>query len=99
VGAVMRFSLTHAEYLEFLAKGWQPANSGREFTARELSALPTIVVGYSANLKIDEGTRRVWLERTGVADGEQFDNKITVQQLTGDGQWVTAEEYPGGALD
>jgi hypothetical protein len=69
-----------------------------EFTAQELSALPTIGSGHSANLKIDEGTRRVWLERTGIADGESYDNKVTIQQLTGDGQWETVEEYPGGDI-
>lgn len=65
----------------------------RRLTLDELEALPTLSVGQSCNLKIDEGDRRIWLSRCTVADGEPFDNAVTVETLV-DGRWVDFERYP-----
>lgn len=58
----------------------------------ELEALPTLSVSQSDDLKVDTGTRRVWLARTGVADGEPYENRVTVEEYDGD-RWNTTEEY------
>lgn len=64
------------------------------YTAAELEQLPTLAVGQTDDLKIDDGDTRVWLARTGEDDGEAYDNRISVEQLV-DGRWVVAQEYPG----
>ena len=66
------------------------------YTARDLVDLPTLSVGQADNLKVDDGTERVWLSRCGKADGMPYDNQITVERLR-DGRWVTVSTYPGGS--
>lgn len=63
-------------------------------TATELRKLPTLAVGQADNLKIDDGTTRVWLCRCGRDDGMPYDNQITVEKLI-DGRWETVETYEG----
>jgi hypothetical protein len=69
-----------------------------DYTAAQLHAMPTIKTGHFDNLKIQTEDEQVWLSRTGVADGEAYDNKITVQWLR-EGKWVKVHEYPGGPID
>lgn len=76
---------------------FQQGYTVQEYSAQQLSDMPTLGMAHTANLKIDDGERRVWLERTGVADGEPFDNKITVERLL-EGTWITVAEYPGGPI-
>lgn len=58
---------------------------------RVLDAVPTIHQGYTADLKIETGHQRVWLERTTTADGEHCDHHVTVETNYGRG-WVTTSE-------
>lgn len=64
----------------------------RRYTLAELEAMPTINVGYTADLKVDTGTERIWQERTTIADGEPFEHTITVERLI-DGAWRTVDRY------
>lgn len=73
------------------------------YTLAELEALPTIRQGHFDNLKIEtfgDPPTRVWLARTGVEDGEPYDNRVTVETLQ-DGCWIEAKSYPAatGAVD
>jgi hypothetical protein len=55
----------------------------RRFTLEELEAMPTLCVGQAADLKVesDEGDGiRIWLSRCGVADGEPYENKVSVEK-------------------
>lgn len=63
--------------------------------ARDLEQLPTLAVGHTADLKVDRGGTRVWLSRTGLADGEPFENTVSVEQWTGE-SWETVREFDGG---
>ena len=70
---------------------WHPY---KDLTAEELEAKPSLSEDYTSDMKIDDGEYRVHLERTGIADGEWCDNKVTVEQLQ-DGKWVIIDEYEG----
>lgn len=63
---------------------------------RDLSEMPTITQGWTCDLKIDDPDLgvRVWLARTGLADGEPFENKVTVEILR-DGRWIEGAIYDG----
>jgi hypothetical protein len=50
----------------------------------ELRAMPTLHQGYAANLKVDNGTLRIWLSRMSLADGEL--HPIQVERLV-NGRW------------
>lgn len=65
------------------------------YTARYLRSLPTLSTGQADDLKIDDGEHRVWLSRCTVADGEPYDDKVTVETLER-GKWSTAYTYNGG---
>lgn len=64
------------------------------YTAAELEAMPTISSAQTDDLKVDTGTLRVWLARTGVADGEKWNNRISVEVLK-DGRWVHKSNHRG----
>ncbi len=64
----------------------------RRYSLRELKALQTLSVGQADDLKVDTGNTRVWLSRCTVADGEPYDNKVSVEEYR-NGRWETAEEY------
>ncbi len=66
--------------------------SETRYTLEELEVLPTLAEGQTANLKIETETHRVWLNRTGIDDGEQFDNGVCIEHLV-NGAWVTINEY------
>ena len=60
----------------------------RHYSLARLEALPTLSTGQSDDLKDDDGDgQRVWLSRCGVADGEPYPNKVTIETLE-DGRWV-----------
>lgn len=67
---------------------------GGEYTAAQLRRRRTLSTGQCDDLKIDTGKTRVWLSRCGVADGEPYEDKVSVEKLRG-GRWVVVEEYPG----
>lgn len=67
------------------------------FTLDELERLPTLSVSQTDNLKVEDADRgiRVWLARTTVADGEPYNNRVSVEQYDdGLGRWVVIDEYP-----
>lgn len=66
------------------------------YTLTELEALPTLSTSQADDLKIDDGQTRVWLSRTTVADGEPYDNKVTIERLV-NGRWEIEEQYPASA--
>ena len=63
-----------------------------EHTIKELEAMSTLCVGQADSLKVDLGHIRVWLSRCTVADGEPYDNKVTIEQLV-DGVWTDVLTY------
>lgn len=62
------------------------------YTLQELEAMPTITVGQADDLKLETGNIRIWLSRCGVADGEPYENKVTVESR-GFYSWRTVETY------
>jgi hypothetical protein len=75
----------------------QAINSG--YDAQELDGYETISSGQADDLKHEtpDGLR-FWLSRTGVADGEPFENTVTIEQEQG-GRWVTVCKYDGGEIE
>lgn len=71
----------------------------KEYTLAELTALPTLLVGYTDNLKIDHRPyptpgvhKRVWLSRLTAEDGAPYDNEVTIEGYYGD-EWLTLDSY------
>lgn len=62
----------------------------RIYTLKELQDLPTLAVGQVDDLKVATENRRVWLSRITKEDGEPYDNKVTVEKLTG-GEYIPAK--------
>ncbi|MFQ5506320.1 MAG: hypothetical protein ACE5F1_16245 [Planctomycetota bacterium] len=66
------------------------------YTLSELEALPRRAVGQTADLKLkgeyDGEPGRLWLNRTGVDDGEPWDNGVCIEICRG-GSWVVVSEY------
>lgn len=65
----------------------------RIYTLSELEALPTLAVGQTDDLKIDDGKKRVWLSRCSVEDGEPYNDKVTVEVVGKNGRWVNDYTY------
>ena len=64
------------------------------YTLQELEAMPTLTVGQADNLKIENETIRIWLSRCSVADGEPYDNKVTVEMYDDlHGEWYEHHSY------
>lgn len=66
-------------------------------TAAELDRLPTLCQSQALDLKFDDGTYRYWLARTGIADGEPYENTVYVEKLER-GQWIDIDSYDGGPI-
>ena len=71
----------------------------KNYTLAYLQSLPTLCVGQSCDLKIDNSKNRIWLSRCTVADGEPYDNKVTVEScIAPDGTvtrtWAVVRSYP-----
>ena len=65
------------------------------YTLNELESLPTLCVGQADDLKIESELVRVWLSRCTKADGEPFDNKVTVEVKNPvSGNWTEHLIYP-----
>ena len=57
-----------------------------------------IRTGYDSDLRFDSNGVRLWAHRTGLADGEFYENPITVELLTQNSQeslWITVATYDG----
>lgn len=63
-----------------------------EYSLKELEDMKTIGVGQYDDLKIQTSKMRVWLSRMTVADGEKYNNKVTVERKK-DGYWEKVREY------
>ena len=57
-----------------------------------LKRRPTLFVGHTDDLKIETPSRRVWLARTGVRDGEPYNNRVSIEELSNNG-WKVVEDY------
>lgn len=66
----------------------------KHYTANELQEMPTLAMGQTDSLKVNNGEQRVWLCRCGVEDGMPYDNQVTIETLR-DGQWVETAKYAG----
>lgn len=68
------------------------------WNAADLEDMPTLSVGQADDLKAEgedeDGPYRVWLSRCGVADGEPYPNKVTVERCR-NGRWEEDETYRG----
>lgn len=58
----------------------------------ELEELPDLAIGQADSLKIESDSERVWLSRCTMADGEPWDNKVTVERRFG-GSWIAVEAW------
>lgn len=65
----------------------------KHYNLSELQQMPTLSVGQADNLKVDTGTERLWLSRCTVADGEPYNNKVTIEKLI-NGVWTEVQTYP-----
>lgn len=65
------------------------------YTTEELKAMPVITRSQADDLHYEDSHTRVWLSRTGVADGEPFDNTVTVEHRTAGRRWFTVGVYNG----
>jgi hypothetical protein len=67
-----------------------------QYSLEFLENLPTITTAQSSDLKIDThesmGRFRYWLSRCTVADGEPYDNKVTIERLL-NGRWTVIDTY------
>jgi hypothetical protein len=63
------------------------------FTTAELQALPTLSQGHTDDLKMETTARRVWLSRLTKADGQPYDNQITIEAKNEDGSWSIIRQY------
>lgn len=63
------------------------------YTLAELQALDTLHGGQYDDLKVEEGTLRVWLSRMTVADGQPYNNQVTVEDVDAAGRRETIDEY------
>lgn len=54
--------------------------------------MPTLAVGQADDLKVWEDHLRVWLSRCGVADGEPYENKVTVEKWV-NLRWTEVDTY------
>ena len=64
--------------------------------AEALASLTTTAVGQSADLKIETSDIRVWLGRTGIADGEPFERFVSIEIIAG-GEWHPYATIDGDA--
>jgi hypothetical protein len=67
-----------------------------QYSAEELEEMPTLATGQTDDLKIDTGSRRVWLSRSPnlIADGGKFKRRVMVERLIC-GKWQIINEYEG----
>jgi hypothetical protein len=61
----------------------------------ELVARPVISSGWNADLRVDTGDVRVWTARTGLEDGEPFEQTVYVEVLDEATGWLDCGHYDG----
>lgn len=66
--------------------------------AEKLEALPVLASGQTADLHVDSGRLRVWLARTGLADGEPFEQTVYVEVMREDYTWAEVGHYDAAAV-
>lgn len=66
----------------------------QQYSLAQLQALPTISEAQASDLKVEdhESGLRHWLSRCSVADGEPYDNKVTVEKFE-NGRWRLLSTY------
>ena len=64
----------------------------KRFTKQELERMPTLCVGQADDLKFEGDGVRVWLSRCDEADGEPYDNKVTVEKWV-NLRWTEVQTY------
>lgn len=67
------------------------------YDAETLDGMDPIHEGQADTCYVDDGEERVWLSRTGVADGEPFENTVSIERYL-QRAWVTVCKYDGGEL-
>lgn len=63
-------------------------------TADDLRAQPTLSKSQADDLKLEHRGLRYWLARTGLADGEPCEDKVSVEAFDGD-RWAVVLTYDG----
>lgn len=58
----------------------------------DLEDMEVIEEGYTADLLINDGRFKVWLERVGVDDGMPYDNAVTIETVI-EGKWIEVLMY------
>ncbi len=74
--------------LSFMREGWD---------AEELDKQAPLSEGQADTLHLEQDGYRLWLSRTGVEDGEPYENTVTIEQNRS-GSWVTVCKYDGGEI-
>lgn len=65
----------------------------RRYSLAELKAMPTLHQGQYDDLKAEFDHVRVWLSRMTVADGQPYNNQVTVEDVDASGKRVTIDTY------
>lgn len=55
---------------------------------KKLLAMPTLAIGQTDDLKIDEGSIRIWVSRLTVEDGMPYNHQLTIEHKR-EGVWET----------
>lgn len=63
-----------------------------KYTLKELESLPTLSVGQTDDLKIENNDTRIWLSRMTIEDGMEYNNQVTIEKLI-DGCWLSTRQY------
>lgn len=64
------------------------------YTLEELEDMETISEGQADDLKIHDGDYKIYLGRCGIADGEPFNNPVTVERYSHDtNRWEDIYRY------
>jgi hypothetical protein len=69
----------------------------RKLRRTELEALPVLSTGQASDLRYNDGRTRIWTARTGLADGERFARRVTIEVYAMGSDdvpiWKIAREY------
>lgn len=63
-----------------------------KFSLTVLNKLNTISSSQFDNLKLETDCIRVWLSRMEIADGMEYNNQVTIEELE-NGKWTITEQY------
>lgn len=64
------------------------------YPAKYLKTLPTLSTGHTEDLKLDLFDVRIWLSRCTEADGEPYNDTVTIERLI-KGKWICVATYQG----